>query len=743
MYSKEFILYMKDNIRLVKSLVIKSDTTVTSLNDYASSLGHTIQYEDPTTYPYYQNLSGVYHPMNRPMFITSLDTLANIPFTRDVLLKHKNTLREYQKLGEYFDNLVELNPDQEILIRGVLNPIPFSKSVPAKQGTILHYNASLVEDNEYDLLPELQSFIYIFFDNWYNKGYIYTDELFDASFFGVLASALVTRVMNIRLNKCGTSQVHSFHLWAKLGSNYFLDRFRDYIPIDTARWLYRNIDDIRSNLGRHYTFVKLIENIFTKNIIPAAQLIMKNDETVLDDNYQPQPYVFKNRLNTTDNGVLNDNVISTENLINRMMPLAEHNPINVNYDIADTNFQSRFSQTSANNTKVFETILGQGNNTNAMQLISDIINYLAYAIFTGLYSRDVIIKNNKGELVKVGIQEAFLVWIYIAHKLEWVEFSVIPEMSFKRLPRVPYGSFKEYRKAADPKYVDDIEIKTAMLLLESSATIDDSEEFSKRALTYNYNKFMHFMIYATRQELNSYVRTKQMINMFYINGKYKCRYTGKTYVEFFEDIGLSVDTYDNSYLEILFLSLFEDMTGFDYTKIGSTVNKQKKLVEVVKLLSSYTIQFVTQETTSSGGTTNPNGACKSLRASDARIDVESKHSIILPDIKPIRKDESRSYNTDVKMVKIVIKDSQISAGYRARVSSKIIIRGEGRYYSYVDVPHVALRILPKKSYYLPDYLPNNKLNGLLQFRFVDNLKKIDTFLNNNNLAGLRDDISYN
>lgn len=743
MYNKEFILYMKENINLVKSMVIKSTSTVDALNDFAESQGYAIQYDSPETQPYYLNLAGIYHESNRPIFITSLDTLTEIKFDREVLLKHKNTLREYQKLGDYFDNLYELNPDQELLIRGILNPIPLTKSIPAKNGTILFYDKNYVESNEYDLISELQRYIDMFFDNWYNQGYTLTDELYDAAFFGILASALVTRLLSIRLNKCGTSQVHSFHLWAKLGSNYYLDRYRDYIPRETAMWLYRNIEDIKSNLGKQYTFEKLLLNILTKNIIPASHLIMKNDEEKLDDNYIPEPYIYKQHLNTRDTGILSDNVISTSNLLNRMMPLAEHNSKNISYDIEETNFKSAYSKTSSNDTKVFEAILGHGSNTNSQQLIGDIISYLAYSIFTKIYSRSIIIKNNKGELVKVTIEEAFIIWIYIAHKLNWVEFSHVPVMFFKQVPRIPYGTFKDYRAASHPKWVDDTEIKTAMLLLEPNTMIYDSEEFANRAMNYNHNKHLHFMMYSTRQELNSYVRTREMINMFYINGKYDCKYTGKTYVEFFEQVGLSVDTYDQSYLEILFLSLFSDLTGFDYNKIGSSTNKQKKLIEVVKLLSSYTIQFVTQETTSSGGTNNPNGVMKSLRASDSEINMLSEHDIQMPRLTVKDNAQSNKYTDNIQLVNIKIKEIELSSKYETRVKANLKVKGNGNYLLHMDIPLSTMRILPKKSYYLPNYLPNNKLNGLLQYRFVDALTKIETYLQNNNLSGLKNDVDYN
>lgn len=743
MYNKEFVLYIKENINLVKSMVIKSDVTVHNLNTFAESQGFNIRYDAPETQPYYMNLAGLYHESNRPMFITSLDTLTEIKFDKDVLAKHKNTLREYQKLGEYFDNLYEANPDQELLIRGILNPVPFTKSIPAKEGTILYYNSSYVEENEYDLIPELQRFIYMFFDNWYNPGYVLTDELFDAGFFGVLSAGLVTRALCIRLDKCGTSQVHSFHLWAKLGSNFYLDRYRDYIPRETAMWLYRNIDDIKSNLGRHYTFEKLLSNILTKNIIPTAHLIMKNNEIPLKDNYTPEPYVFKQHLNTRDTGVFTDNTISTTNLLNRMIPLAEHNQKNLNFDIEETDFKSMYSQTSTNATKVFETILGHGDNTNSPQLISDIICYLAYSIFTKIYRRSVIVKNNRGELVKLSVEEAFITWIYIAHKLHYVEFKKVPIMFFKRVPRVPYGSYEDYRKAAHPKWVDDIEIKTAMMLLEPDSIFYDSEEFSQRALTYNRNKHMHFLMYSTRQELNSYVRTKELIDMFYINGKYDCKHTGKEYSDFFEEIGLAVDSYAQSYLEILFLSLFEDLTGFDYSKIGSLANKQKKLVEVVKLLSSYTIQFITQETTATGGTNNPNGVMRSLRMADGLRDMEYTSTVDLPRITIKDQTQLKNYYDRIQLVNLTVSNIRIKLDYESRIKHNLVIKGAGRYFTYMDVPLSTIRILPRKSYYLPIHLPKNKLNGLLLYRFVDDLIKLDEYLVNNNLNGLRYDVDYN
>jgi hypothetical protein len=742
MYNKEFVLYMKDNIKLIKSMVIKSSVTVNSFNEYAMSLGYDIRYDMPSTFPYYLNLSGEYHSMNRKMEIYSLDTLEKINFDKVTLAKHHNTLREYRKLGDYYMSLIEAFPDQEILIRGILNPIPIDNAINANNGEILFYNKTLVESNEHDLIPTLQAFIYMFYDNWYNEGYKYTDELFDAGFFGVLAAGLVTRVLSARLSKCGTNQVHSFHLWAKLGSHFYLDRYKDYIPRETAMWLYRNIDDIRANLGQNATFNKLLDNLLTANKIPVSHLIMKNAEEQLDKAYLPEPYIFKHHLNTQDTGIASDNIISTSSLLNRMTPLAEHNPKNITFDIDETNYRSCFSPTSSNHTKVFEAILGHGDTIDKEQLMSDILNYLAFTIFTGLYQRFVIIKNTKGELVKVTIEEAFIIWIYIANKLNWIPFTVVPEMVFKRVPNMPYGSFDDYRKASHPTYVDDIEIKTALLSLESNEVFDNSEMFIERAYKYNENKYRHFLIYSTRHDLNSYVRVRQMVDMFYTTRKFKCNYSGKSYASFFDEIGIAVDEYETSYLEILFLSLFEDMTGLDYNGLVSASAKQLKLVEVVKLLSSYTIQFITQETTSNASTKNPTGLMKMLRPTCAVSDLTLDDNILLPELNVNNITTSGEAKGEVILPKLDVTKGHMEAILTDRIIHGLEIWTDGRYKMENNVPLSMVRIIPRRSIYLPDYLPNNKLNGLIQFKFTDELTRLDLALPINLLKGLRDDINY-
>ena len=143
-----YSVYLDSIYALAATTVIKCEDAAVAINNGVTQLGVAVS-ADPTTWRYYLNICGLYHSTNSNITITSLDTLEQIAFTVENLQVHTNTALAYQYGTRYYNDLVSLYPDDQLLILGVLYPADMQKAIHSPDGTILSYPSYLVEEQEY------------------------------------------------------------------------------------------------------------------------------------------------------------------------------------------------------------------------------------------------------------------------------------------------------------------------------------------------------------------------------------------------------------------------------------------------------------------------------------------------------------------------------------------------------------------------------------------------------------------
>ena len=92
-----FKAYLESIIDLAKTLVIKDHYTAERINEVlAAQYGSdNIDPFNQASWKYYLNLSGDYHPTDKKMYVVSMDNMETILFSKESLLEHRATKREY------------------------------------------------------------------------------------------------------------------------------------------------------------------------------------------------------------------------------------------------------------------------------------------------------------------------------------------------------------------------------------------------------------------------------------------------------------------------------------------------------------------------------------------------------------------------------------------------------------------------------------------------------------------------
>lgn len=253
------IYYLKTS-ELAKSIVVKSDITISSQKRYLKEMGAEDPLE-PTEWKYYLNLNGQYHFSDQPMVVISSDTQEPISFDKETLKSHPLTRLAFKPGSADFNRLVEEFPTQENLIRRILAPIDINDAIAAEDGTILYYDKSLVSKNETYLIPELEAWIKNTMSRWVVGGFTISDRGYGAGLMIVIFTMMLPKILNLRLKYAKTSYANTWFIWANLGSYYDLEQFREYLTLDQALFLHRNIEYLSNNIGSGENLKLLFEHI--------------------------------------------------------------------------------------------------------------------------------------------------------------------------------------------------------------------------------------------------------------------------------------------------------------------------------------------------------------------------------------------------------------------------------------------------------------------------------------------------
>ena len=141
-------LYLEQVFQLAETIVIKSEGSAQSINDRLKYLygDAIVDPTDKTTWKYYLNLAGKYHPTDKKIIITSLDTLQPIEFNADNLRIHTATAQAYQYGSRYYRELVsQYSTDYEQIILGALYPIDIQKAIDSGVDGIITNNVTEVK----------------------------------------------------------------------------------------------------------------------------------------------------------------------------------------------------------------------------------------------------------------------------------------------------------------------------------------------------------------------------------------------------------------------------------------------------------------------------------------------------------------------------------------------------------------------------------------------------------------------
>lgn len=586
-------LYVISCLRLTGQLVIKSKYTAKSLNSLMSAMGYAVDPDDPRTWKYYMNLAGLAHASNVPMEVISLDTLEIIQFTQANLRIHRMTRREYAFGTRYYNELVEKYPDQEALIKGILNPVDINAAIAAPDHNILFYDTTLVESNEQQLIPALQDYITFYFHRYDNSDYGLFDKFYYPGLFGVMASKLTNEIMLIRKAAAKTDQAHSYHVRQYLLSFSPVGKEFDFMTQKQRMWLYRNIRYLNLNLGREEILQLTTDHILTDRGFSLASYELAHDYENTLTTLVADVRLDRKTLNGID-PAQGSNEKTVGEVLDMELPLARDNPVVRDDTEVDTVLAMEKLSWSKLKTKVLESNVVDRTDAEPFTLTDVLLNHWIYLSHYDMYKSVVTFVNPaNGDPYRMTVKNAFIFYLYAYNRSVGIELINVPVISANRVRRIPMPEKAELMASSTrdkvPEYYIDYILDTSVDI-QPSISIDAFREtcVEIQKVMIGHREMRHYNCdYKAEGQLHTIIDRCYMDIRIDLAGSI-------SYEQWLNDNGVDISSMGELEYDLMAKAIFKSATGGDLGVTTGVRAIHASMIRIMKELSSYSVQFIAQ-----------------------------------------------------------------------------------------------------------------------------------------------------
>lgn len=651
MSQKLIDVYKSSTLSLAHSVVINHPYAARLMNERLKeqNFGQYTNDHDKTTWKYYLNMAGLYHEYDHDL-IHKINKEKGIGLTnnidrRKMVIKVATDIgqteiefnlenisgenadftlaKEYQYGEAYYNELVNTYPECENLIRGILHPVPLSVSTNAPDFEVLYCGGyyrtrletlhssyayikgaspiyaglNLIEDWEYTLVDSINTYTKNYFRQFDNRTYGQFNDLYFAANIGKYYLSLPSAIMNMRLERVKTAEVHTTHVQLYLNSFSGLGLYLPYLTRNQYMYLYRNLKWLIANFGKHKTFDVLINKLLFERDIPVIYYDMLHNVEDMPGDVEPVVEFYKQfdkliAFGSTYRRIDTREMIEAESLI------AKENKINMDNQVRRLDDLSLLSKGNTAKTKVIETqYINWGIDVGTTKEEFFLTNWIYSAIkgeYTGIISIQI---PAIGRRLQLTIKNAVYLFLYSYArgylKRDKVKFptlqlhSIVKTLGEQDTPGSLLGQFTR-RGVSRADVVKLRELSPADRYYKSVATF-----VSK--MDNNWANYVERIYYSYRNssisnsaEIEGVIRRRM-----YMNPTLKID-PGVSPEEWLSRFGLSADMVSNEGFKDIADNIISAVL---YTDKDNDITMEKihnALVNILKFFSSYNIQFITK-----------------------------------------------------------------------------------------------------------------------------------------------------
>lgn len=671
-------IFRSKNYALAYTTVIHSALEVEAQNAYLQGLGYPVNHNNPSTYKYYLNLTGVYHQYDMDLIaklngdghpymrikIAGDNQPIDVDFTKDLLTGaggDLNLAAEYVYGSQYYNELLNRYPGCESLILGILNPIDMDTALSAENGDILYCGGYyrkrlpnilketygfvkrddvtvdaefLVQDWEQDIIYSLQDYVKFYLKRWEVPDFAANHSYYPALIRTGLIGGMVPTIEKLRLKNVKTYAAHDFHVRMYINSYGFLGENIDALTRDQAMYLYLNMDWLTTNKGKNKVIDALIDNLLTPANIPlvAYDLVSNTYAIQTRDSNYAAPTFMKNYLNlkpeNTDKGT------STQQLLEKTVSAARDNSLNMADQVAEVNSNIQYSGFNKIETKVMESSYQTDESNSLFNKEQFQLNNWIYAVSQDKYHGSIFITHpTSNGRIQLTPKSALILYIYAYTKgYLGYELDTVPPLVVRNIPKekiaIPntmsaYPTDDDLWSGVTSPHVTQAKVNLMKGFPTPVGVYRSATEFF--TLTESYYEVLETrMSYAMAEsDLHANAELEIIASKFYqpyvlVNNLLPERYT-----PWFSDMGLEFGNLDTSAWKGIADELISVGVGGSEADKNATERMHSALMTIFRFFISYTMQL----TSSFSSSLARLYGFKTIRISNAQTNIDGVSNV--------------------------------------------------------------------------------------------------------------------
>lgn len=637
-------------IRLAQTIVINHPYAGRAINNRlnAEGYGALVNTNDRSKWKYYLNMAGIYHTYDKDVIhkiniAKGLGTSGTVDRTKMIIrvagddgtVEKEFTVEnisnmdaddviasEYQQGTRLYNELLETYPQFESLIKGILHPIPLLISTTADDFDVLYgagyyrtrlsglksqftfikgtapvyLSINLIEEWEESLLPKIQEFAKIYFRQYENRVYAEFNDLYLATSIGVFALNLPTLIMSIRNELCKTREVNSNHVQFYLDSFLNIGQYIPYLLRDQYMYLYRNAEWLSANAGKE----KVLNELNTY-ILKPRKIALIDYESEHDNQTIPktgETVIKFNRIFDSD-AILIDSKkeFNAREIIELEADIARDNTINVTGQIERVENLGKNAPNSNSKTKVIETHYATSERTTYISKEEFLFNNWAYSALTGEYSGIIVVQiPGSTTRLQLTVKNALYLFFYCYAKSSLnIDPIKIPKIQVHHIPKTRSEvESKEYLKGLTlGKHYTENEFDQIYNLCPSDRKYSSIRNFSVLVEQFWNEYIERNFVHHRNLEIDGAAELVMLTEAMYKNHSFTIE-LGSNLEFIVNNLGYNISGLNKEALAELARMIFNAALSIENDGIHSMDNIHKALINVVKVFTSYNIQFVSK-----------------------------------------------------------------------------------------------------------------------------------------------------
>lgn len=549
--------------------------------------------DNKSDWMYYKNVSGEYHANNAPMSIISLDTGETISFDKDTLTQHAATIAEYKTRGRFYNDLLESYPDNKLLINGILYPVDKEEAIQKMNHTILRFDESLVETQEFGLIHELSTWIRNMFNRWHVKGYAHIDPAYYTAQWASIFSMIPGKIMELRYERVKTPEVHSFFIRCEFQSRFGVESILPYLPLNKIMYLYRNLRYLGNHAGKQTTFNTLVDKLLTDRGIPLARYDLFQDETNLLTDLSPNPMVERKEIN----GIVADGskaIKDIDELLTKQYRVVHGNIDEHYYEKDKLDRVARYSDFSQLRTKTLESAMLDTSDSVPFPKVSTMMNAWYHLAGIGRFTATINLINPKTSSgIQLSPKEALILYIYcILSEYELSGDLYIPEFDTHRTKKLTVPTVDELMHHALSPYTRRAWVSDMLTYHEPVDVYLSTFAFREYALREYAMQNMQRIWYITERNSDIQVDKENIIDSLYDTHRIKLVDTPTRFVDWLETMDIDLEGAALADYALLKKQIIDTIFGESINTDSNLKYLQRESLSLIAKLSSYSVHYI-------------------------------------------------------------------------------------------------------------------------------------------------------